>query len=489
MEHNSLLVDSPQHWEQRTSFRGNQQLLWLTSKLLIDQVADTGKDQPNMLPSLILPYALSILSCSAWVTAKPLIKSPLLFSTHSKRAYQPVVNELQEYINSLPAHIAGQTQLDEAVQNARKSEPMYNLLDLYGITDGESFYKFANDMLYWTPTEDFKSDDVYNIISVFHFVLDQDPLGALQTPIKPESAGQGLTQLSQWIVRFAQSVGCWLDTRESLTPHGYATFKASPKYRADEWFEPDPNDPTGGFLSFNEFFGRKYKSDVRPIAEPNNDTIVVFPADSLFDSSFPVDSDSIVSIKGVPWNIEDLLQGSKYKSEFKGGVFMHSFLSTYNYHRQHAPVGGRVVEARIIQGAAYLEVHPEEGTMSKKRNSEASYKEFPDAGDNVEKVEAVDGDGFQFLQMRGLFVIDNPVLGLVAVLPIGMAQVSSIATIVKEGDYVRKGDELSYFQFGGSDVVLVFQSRAGISANIIPPQPDPSRNYSLVNSFLTQAKL
>lgn len=40
-----------------------------------------------------------------------------------------------------------------------------------------------------------------------------------------------------------------------------------------------------------------------------------------------------------------------------------------------------------------------------------------------------------------------------------MAQVSSVLLSVKAGDKIEKGDEISYFQFGGSDCVMVFEKR------------------------------
>lgn len=48
-------------------------------------------------------------------------------------------------------------------------------------------------------------------------------------------------------------------------------------------------------------------------------------------------------------------------------------------------------------------------------------------GDN-HVLNALDGTGWQFAQARGLTVIDSPI-GLVAVLPMGMAQVSSAVTL------------------------------------------------------------
>ena len=80
----------------------------------------------------------------------------------------------------------------------------------------------------------------------------------------------------------------------------------------------------------------------------------------------------------------------------------------------------------------------------------------------VVTMEAPDEPGYQFIQARALILIETADMGLVAVLPIGMAHISSVLLSVKAGDVVKKGDELAYFHFGGSDVVMVFQAQAGI---------------------------
>ncbi|NCF61169.1 MAG: phosphatidylserine decarboxylase, partial [Gammaproteobacteria bacterium] len=72
-------------------------------------------------------------------------------------------------------------------------------------------------------------------------------------------------------------------------------------------------------------------------------------------------------------------------------------------------------------------------------------------------LDVVDGDTYQFNQERGLIVIDSPEVGLVAVLPIGMAYVSSVNLTPEVGAELQKGDEFGFFLFGGSDIVIVFQ--------------------------------
>ncbi|CAG8823138.1 10201_t:CDS:1, partial [Dentiscutata erythropus] len=77
-----------------------------------------------------------------------------------------------------------------------------------------------------------------------------------------------------------------------------------------------------------------------------------------------------------------------------------------------------------------------------------------------DELDVPDPPGYQFCQARGLIIIDSPKVGKVAVLPVGMAQVSSVILSTKPGAELKKGDEIGYFQFGGSDVCLVFQKRS-----------------------------
>ena len=93
---------------------------------------------------------------------------------------------------------------------------------------------------------------------------------------------------------------------------------------------------------------------------------------------------------------------------------MHSFLNTYDYHRQHAPVDGKVVESRNIAGQVYLEVEvvedPKTGKPSLHGQRHAHGK--PDNSLNA-TVSAPDDAGYQFLQCRDLIVLETEI-GLVA---------------------------------------------------------------------------
>ena len=130
--------------------------------------------------------------------------------------------------------------------------------------------------------------------------------------------------------------------------------------------------------------------------------------------------------------------------------------------------GFQIVESHVIPGLNYLQVEKTEDEHGRLRlRPRRSLRAEPDAPDDA---------GYEFIQARGCIIIDTGAKhGLVAVLPIGMAQVSSVGLSVKKGDKVRKGDEISWFEFGGSDIVLVFEKAAGATG--FPPVKPPTHHF------------
>jgi len=339
---------------------------------------------------------------------------------------------------------------------------------LEGIGSLEDYIRHINDFLSWVPEENESGKRVYDEICLFYFILDQLSVIRYQNAIVPSSTT--LSLLSAWIVEYANTLGAFYALPESISAEAVATFYASPSYKMKDYVVPE-----GGWKNFNEFFSRHVKPGLRDPEAPGYNTVVVSPADSVFDGNWPVDDqNNIFFVKGLPWNISELLEGCEYAEHFKGGTFMHAFLNTTDYHRQHAPVGGFVREAKVIQGAAYLEVvfQPTTDVKGNQKNSllmkrglaRHGYEKALKRGNSnaVRELDAPDRPGYQFLQSRGLVVIETEDIGWVAVLPIGMAQVSSVVlsdevkNAAATGGKISKGDEISHFEFGGSDIVIVF---------------------------------
>ena len=370
--------------------------------------------------------------------------------------YAKIVNELIELLNESFPYASGIEALEQAIQSARAHK--IPEMDSYGLTSAAGFLNFTTWLVDgWIPTESAKGRDIYYVLCIFYFVFDQVPLKDCQTAIRPENVGKDLSELSQWIVKFAQEVGNHMNRPESLNEASLTTFWNAPSFHLSE---ADESKTQGGkWKNFNDFFSRHLKDGARPIDGERDDGVAVFPADSTFSGYWDITDDSMVELKGLPWHIGDLLgpYKSEYGDSFKGGIWLHSFLNTFDYHRQHAPVGGTIKVIDVIPGAAYLDVEYQKDTRSlvPKRPMRPIYS----SGPVFRGAEATDKEGYQFLQARGIVIIDNDTLGTVAVLPIGMAQVSSVVVRddLKPGSSINKGDEISHFEFGGSDIVVMFQ--------------------------------
>jgi phosphatidylserine decarboxylase len=314
---------------------------------------------------------------------------------------QPIVAELAAILKSRP-------DLEEAL---KESIRLAGLASPAGLSQ---YFDFLNEMAILIPVD----RNLNAVLSKFYYLIDQSPDGVLRA----DASFQG------WVRKFAEDWGAFLDTTKSA--EGIKSFFSNPDYHIDDYC-PAPS----GWLTFNQFFARQIRPGKRPVDGRNDDSVVVSPADSVFQGHWPIADDSKITAKGLTSSVLDLLDRSPDRDKFRGGTFTHSFLDVNDYHRFHVPVGGIVKEARKIPGNAMMDVV---------RKPDGSF-------------DAVDGTGYQFTQDRGLIVIDSP-LGLVAVLPIGMAQVSSVNLTAEAGASLVKGEEFGYFAFGGSDIVTLFQA-------------------------------
>lgn len=357
----------------------------------------------------------------------------------------PVVEELIRLIR--------ENGWDDKFKQALEKVNRCHIVGMEKLNSLNEYFDWLDKLLRWIPMENNYGTLVYEYVCKFYFVLDQDPLLGLQNEIKPSDKMLPLTPLSAWIVKYINSMGEFMDTPESFSPETEKTFYDSPVYNMSEYMRP-----RAGWKCYNDFFARFCKPGARPIAAIADSSVIVSPADSVYCGHWEVREDSEVTVKGLHWKIMELLEGSPYKDRFKGGYFTHSFLSTPDYHRQHAPVGGRVIEARNIQGTAYINITSAPVPDDIDGNNQLVTKRI---------FQIIDEPGYQFLQTRGLVILDSPI-GLVAVLPMGMGPVSSVVITAEEGRTLRKGEEISYFQFGGSDIVMVFEASSNVSFTAQP---------------------
>jgi phosphatidylserine decarboxylase len=398
--------------------------------------------------------------------------------------YQPAVKELYDLVNKTPGMA---NDLTKAIKNAYNATTP-PILEVSNIQSLQDFYDFLQALVTWVPFEENTGTLVYNMLCLTYFIIDQDPITNYQSPLKANATPPDppLTPLSQWLVCLANNMGSFLSKPASLTDATLQTFYTAQNYNIDAY-----QVPQGGWLTFNDFFARHFLPGLRPIDQPNNTLVIVSAADSTFDgptsnppdpydttSWWPIEANGTVTFtaKGISWPISQLLNGSEHAAKFNEGVFTHAFLGPADYHRQHSPIAGTVIEQKIIQEQCYLQVIVVPTTD---QNGNLVHRLKPGRSMNAQQ-DAPDSPGYQFCQTRGLFIIDSgdPKIGLVAVLPIGMCQVSSVVPSNNRQPFapypVTKGQEISYFQFGGSDIVLCFQSQANVEI-----LADKGKHYSV----------
>ncbi|EEP75333.1 conserved hypothetical protein [Uncinocarpus reesii 1704] len=189
--------------------------------------------------------------------------------------------------------------------------------------------------------------------------------------------------------------------------------------------------PLEEFKTFNEFFYRALKPGARPCSAPDNPDIVVSPADCrsvLFDR---IDEATKIWVKGREFSLERLL-GKAYPEDvqrYKGGAMGIFRLAPQDYHRFHIPVDGVMGLPKTIEGEYYTV------------NPMAIRSALDVYGENV----------------RILVPIDSVSHGRVMVICVGAMMVGSTVITRQAGEKVTRAEELGYFKFGGSTLLVLFE--------------------------------
>jgi len=318
-------------------------------------------------------------------------------------SYEPVV---QEFIKLLAADDGKLGKaFDVAIQKAQ----------LPDIQNLKHLYSYINANVQRIPQD---SRTLLTFVSLYY-------IAAFDDEITSSVAYQ------DWVVQMARAWGDFLDSPVSI--QHLDQFVGSLEDFDIHQYDRGPS----GWRSFNQFFARKVRPGMRPIAALNDASVIVSPVDGQYWGKYAINENVGITIKGLEYNIADLMKDSPYVDEFKDGTFTHTALRINDYHHFHTPVAGDVLEARHIKGLANIEFEKDqEGKIA------------PALGLNA---------GFLFNHMRGMVVLRSPEVGFVALICVGIAQISSVTVTAEAGKHLHKGEGFGYFQFGGSDVITLFQ--------------------------------
>lgn len=389
--------------------------------------------------------------------------------THNQE-YGPKTKELISIVENNPEI---KSLLVKSIAQAKLINPDVNTNPAQTLEEYYQFVTWAETCMPWSilPKTPYSSlyDKIDQSLNYFYFINDQ-PLKELEGLGLYNNSLQYIKPYSDWLVSFVKAWGLYLDKPESWNDEYYKLAMTDSKFGLSAGWYEDPSN----WKSFNQFFTRYLASpDKRPVSSPDDGSVVISPADAIPQGVWAIDSKSqIVQKEGVPvksgalTSIEKLIgEDSQYEKEFADGIMTHTFLDVQDYHRFHFPVSGTVREVRNIAGQDAV------GGIITWKAALQRYMFDPTV------------PGWQSIETRGCVIVETKDFGLVAILPIGMSQVSSVKfeDNIKPGLCVNKGDMLGCFLFGGSDIVMIFQKKAGF---VLEPAAGPADGHPYAHMLM-----
>ncbi|KKP24288.1 MAG: Phosphatidylserine decarboxylase proenzyme [candidate division TM6 bacterium GW2011_GWF2_28_16] len=181
------------------------------------------------------------------------------------------------------------------------------------------------------------------------------------------------------------------------------------------------------FSSFNDFFVRELSSGARLIDQNKNN--IISPADSKFFIIPDISQDVAFFVKNKKFNLEKFLNDKVLAQKYQNGSLLIFRLAPPDYHRYHFSCDS-IPEAPVkINGI-------------------------------LESVNSlVYKSGVQPLteNERVLIKLNTQNFGDILFIPVGAMFVGKIInTFIPEKQYI-KGQEMGYFKFGGSTIVMLFE--------------------------------
>lgn len=390
------------------------------------------------------------------------------FSCNSPQKGTEYGKATKELITLLDNDPALKSMLESSLKKAKEINPDRNTNPAQNLSEYYEFVTWSETTMPWAivKKEEYPEifDNIFQGLCAFYFLIDQ-PLSELEGKGLVNNSLQYYEPFAKWLVTFSKSWGAYLDTEDSWNEEYYQMALNDPNFGLqNDWYE-DPSN----WKTFNQFFARYLKTpNMRPIASPDLDSVVVSFADSEPQGVWAIDSISnLIEKEGVPVKSATLKSISKligndsqYKDAFANGTFTHSFLNVNDYHRYHFPLGGTIKEVRIIQG-----INPSGGEL------------WWDKENNRYAFNPTAKTGWQSVETRGCVILETNEYGLVALMPIGMGAVGSVnfEENITPGTTVKKGDMLGHFEFGGSDFIMIFQD--GVTFTLDSPKQEDRNSY------------
>lgn len=178
------------------------------------------------------------------------------------------------------------------------------------------------------------------------------------------------------------------------------------------------------YRSLNDFFTRRLKPGLRPIDQGADQ--LISPVDCMITGMGSIEAGLIVNVKGQDYTVEDLLNHSPRQINYDHGFYYVLYLSPTDYHRIHTPVTGTIIESEHVLGKVYPV-------------NDFGLRHMPKTLSRNER----------------LITIMQHDKGEIAVIKVGALNVSSIQYVSGLQQSLERGDELAFFEFGSTVVLLM----------------------------------
>lgn len=182
------------------------------------------------------------------------------------------------------------------------------------------------------------------------------------------------------------------------------------------------------YSSFNDFFYRKLKPNARVI-DWKSDALISFGDGKLFAYE-NIDLDRLIQVKGFTYSLKELIKDNRVAGKYSGGTCLILRLCPTDYHRYHFIDSGTCEATNKIKGT-YYSVNPVA----------------------LRKIEKLFCEN-----KREWSVFHSDHFGDVLYVEVGATCVGSIIQTYTPQKRFNRGDEKGYFKFGGSTVILFFES-------------------------------
>ncbi|KAH8591269.1 Phophatidylserine decarboxylase-domain-containing protein [Bisporella sp. PMI_857] len=261
----------------------------------------------------------------------------------------------------------------------------------------------------------------------------------------------------------------WLGPPAQAAMRNSTCSRRTPRWTFESTFICKPSLPHFGYTSWDDFFTRRFRPGVRPVASPMDDTVIVNPCEAApYRLARSLKRKDSFWLKAQPYSLMHMFDNDALSTQFVGGTLYQAFLDATNYHRWHSPVAGTITKAYVIPGTYFSqhlmfgipqsEVGRVRGRGSKNASISSSVATWKGGAGDTNAQMASQSYAAAVATRAAVFIkADERTIGLIALLFVGLADVSTCEISIAEGQRLRKGDEIGSFHYGGSTVCLLLR--------------------------------